>query len=43
MSGDMGHASGMGGMMWGMSALWLVLIVLAILGVVALTKYIFRQ
>lgn len=34
--------SEMGGMMWGAGVLWLLLIVLAVLGVVALMKYLFR-
>ena len=30
-----------GGMMWGMGLLWLVLAVLAVLGIAALLKYLF--
>lgn len=34
--------SGMGGYMWGMGLFWLLLVVLAVLGVIALVKYLFR-
>ena len=34
--------SGMGGFMWGMGLFWLLLLVLAVLGVIALVKYLFR-
>ena len=33
--------SGMGGFMWGMGLFWLLLLVLAVLGVIALVKYLF--
>ena len=42
-STHMGGGFGMGGMMWGAGFLWLLLIVLAVLGVIALVKYIFRD
>jgi len=33
--------TGMGGMMWGMGLLWLLVLVLLALGVAALVKYLF--
>lgn len=33
--------SGMGGMMWGMSLFWLILIVVLALAIAALVKYLF--
>ena len=41
-SGHMMGGSGMGGYMWGMGLFWLLLVVLAVLGVIALVKYLFR-
>lgn len=41
-SGHMMDGSGMGGFMWGMGLFWLLLLVLAVLGVIALVKYLFR-
>ena len=32
---------GMGGMMWGMGLLWLLVIIVLVLGVAALVKYVF--
>lgn len=41
--GHMMGGSGMGGAMWGgMGIVWLILIVLAVLGAIALMKYLFR-
>ena len=42
-STHMGDGFGMGGMMWGAGLLWLLLILLAVLGVIALVKYISRS
>ena len=42
-STHMGGGFGMGGMMWGAGVLWLLLILLAVLGVIALVKYISRS
>jgi hypothetical protein len=33
----------MGGMMWGMSLLWLLLLVVLVLGIAALLKYLWRR
>ena len=33
--------NGMGGMMWGMSLVWLIVIVVLVLAVAALVKYLF--
>lgn len=41
-SGRMMTGSGMGGVMWGMGLVWLLILVLAVLGVMALVKYLFR-
>lgn len=38
----MGHGT-MGGMMWGMGLLGLLLVVFVILGIAALAKYLFRS
>jgi hypothetical protein len=32
---------GMGGMMWGMGLVWLLVVLLLVLGVAALVKYLF--
>ena len=31
----------MGGMMWGMGLVWLLMIILVVLGIAALAKYVF--
>ena len=33
----------MGGMMWGMGLLWLLLVIVLVLAAVALAKYLFRR
>jgi hypothetical protein len=33
----------MGGMMWGMSLQWLLLLVVLVLGIAALVKYLWRR
>lgn len=43
MDGSNGKMEGMGGMMWGMGILWLLVIVVLVLAAVALGKYIFRR
>jgi hypothetical protein len=32
---------GMGGMMWGMGLVWLLVVILLVLGIAALVKYLF--
>jgi type IV secretory pathway VirB2 component (pilin) len=35
--------SNMGGMMWGMGLLWLIIVVVLVLGAAALVKYFFSK
>ena len=38
------HDGGMmGGMMWGMGLVWLLLLILLVLGIAALVKYLFSR